>query len=750
MEAYLAERADLILKADLGEDASHRLSSLTDAAVRTLARTAESLRPADRTALIALGSWGTGALVPSSDLDLLVLSEGSSAELKPYVEAILYPLWDAGLKVGHQVRSPKEQARSMRTDLATCTAALTGRVIDGDAEWAATALAQFAADARRRGRRLLRELAERPRPGSPYLLEPDLKETAGGRRDYDELVWISAILSGTVRHDPSALVGLGVLSAPELADVVAATAIVSAARFALARAGFGNRMTPDAADLLGEDGAQSVQQALATTARVLDRVRVRVAGGTAAPAPAPLTAEQVFALLNRGEPGARDLEAAAEEGRLESLIPGFRDLMTLRRPGLGHEYTVGAHSVRTAAHVAALPSSEMLAESLANVSDKPALQLAALTHDLGKVERGSGHAERGARPAYKAARRFGFSEERALHAAELVRLHLVLAEEALRIDLDDEDAVLRVASVVGKGDLVAPLHILTAADSLATGSSAWGTWKSSLIGSLVSRLDAALSEEVDGAGLALRGESVRAEALRSLTVEDRARRFVQGAPVRYLAARVPAKVVRDARLVAELSPATNSPEARLAVEPGPADGTWALTVVAHDRSELLARVAGAISLAGLDVLAVNAYGGGDGIALDSFIVTSATLRPVTTETFTRLERLLHAALRDRLELQIRLAEKRRHYPPSATGPITVKMRPTPFDTSVTVTAPDRPGLLHDLARAVSATGLDIRWATALTIDGAAVDTFHVTDADGAPVENPGVLGHLAMRIREIE
>jgi UTP:GlnB (protein PII) uridylyltransferase len=72
-----------------------------------------------------------------------------------------------------------------------------------------------------------------------------------------------------------------------------------------------------------------------------------------------------------------------------------------------------------------------------------------------------------------------------------------------------------------------------------------------------------------------------------------------------------------------------------------------------------------------------------------------------------------------------------------------------WDTAVRVSAPDRPGLLHDLASAVSATELDIRWAKVQTVDGLALDTFHVVGLDGGPVDDPGVLGHLAMRLREI-
>ncbi len=55
----------------------------------------------------------------------------------------------------------------------------------------------------------LATIAERPRPGTPYALEPDLKEDAGGRRDFDELVWIAAIASGSVTRSPQALVGDG-------------------------------------------------------------------------------------------------------------------------------------------------------------------------------------------------------------------------------------------------------------------------------------------------------------------------------------------------------------------------------------------------------------------------------------------------------------------------------------------------------------------------------------------------------------
>ena len=138
--------------------------------------------------------------------------------------------------------------------------------------------------------------------------------------------------------------------------------------------------------------------------------------------------------------------------------------------------------------------------------------------------------------------------------ADLVRLHLVLVETALRDDLDDEDAVLRSAARVGRPELLAPLHILTAADSIATGPATWTPWTAALVGTLVARLDAALSPDVDGAGLFAKAEAVRAATIVALPASAEAEvAFVEHAHLRYLASRDPAEIARDARLFRELT-----------------------------------------------------------------------------------------------------------------------------------------------------------------------------------------------------
>ena len=392
--------------------------------------------------------------------------------------------------------------------------------------------------------------------------------------------------------------------------------------------------------------------------------------------------------------------------------------MAVRRPGLGHELTVGAHCLKAASVVAAEHADGALGRSRAAVGDLRIVQVAALAHDVGKVEGGAGHAERGAPSAAQAALAFGLGQGAAEDVAELVRLHLTLIETALRVDLDDEDAILRCAATVGRRELLAPLHLLTAADSMATGPATWTPWTATLVGTLVARLDAALSPTVDGAGLVERAEKVRAATVAALPESSTAEiEFVNTANLRYLASREPAHIARDARLVAELTASSAADAALIAVSPGPVAGTHAVTVAAPDRPELLARLAGAMALSGLDILSVDAYGAPNNIALDVFVVTSATKRPVSPDTFASLERFARAALRDRLELATRLAERRRHYRARLSTPVKVETIPSGWDTAIRVTAPDRPGLLHDIARAVSSEGVDIRWAKVQTIDG---------------------------------
>jgi [protein-PII] uridylyltransferase len=175
-------------------------------------------------ALAAVGSFGRGAVALRSDVDVrLIVRSGhkSHAAAALVADALLYPLWDAGLSVGHQVTSPGEVLELAQQDLATATSLLDFRVLAGNAEivdelvdraylglFSEGELARFVD-------RLEEEATARhARFGeSLYLLEPEVKAGAGGLRDIDVARWAARARYRRASNEDvwSDLVRLGVI-----------------------------------------------------------------------------------------------------------------------------------------------------------------------------------------------------------------------------------------------------------------------------------------------------------------------------------------------------------------------------------------------------------------------------------------------------------------------------------------------------------------------------------------------------------
>jgi UTP:GlnB (protein PII) uridylyltransferase len=85
-----------------------------------------------RVVLGAVGGYGRGFLGWKSDLDLRFVTDGAPESIQPLAEAMLYPLWDAGVSVGHQVATVTELVEAARDDLPTATSLLDFRRVGGD------------------------------------------------------------------------------------------------------------------------------------------------------------------------------------------------------------------------------------------------------------------------------------------------------------------------------------------------------------------------------------------------------------------------------------------------------------------------------------------------------------------------------------------------------------------------------------------------------------------------------------------
>src|ERR1700740_1424373 len=176
---------------------------------------------AERMAVGATGGYGRGLMAPESDIDLLfILPYKQTAWGEQVAEAILYCLWDMGLKVGHATRSVDESIRQARGDMTIRTAILETRYLTGDKQLYDELVERFDKEvvqgtAAEFVTAKLAEREERHRRGgqSRYLVEPNVKDGKGGLRDLHTLFWIAKYVYRV--REPEQLIERGVFDRDE-------------------------------------------------------------------------------------------------------------------------------------------------------------------------------------------------------------------------------------------------------------------------------------------------------------------------------------------------------------------------------------------------------------------------------------------------------------------------------------------------------------------------------------------------------
>jgi len=168
--------------------------------------------PGPGIALVATGAYGRREPAPGSDLDLMLLYDRPSREVAPLAERLWRPIWDAGLRLDHSVRTLEETLEVAESDLKTALGLLDARHVAGDSSLTQTlherVLERWRAGARHRLAELREaSLRRAERHGElAFLLEPDLKESRGGLRDGHAVRAVAAtwIASGMDRRARSA------------------------------------------------------------------------------------------------------------------------------------------------------------------------------------------------------------------------------------------------------------------------------------------------------------------------------------------------------------------------------------------------------------------------------------------------------------------------------------------------------------------------------------------------------------------
>jgi [protein-PII] uridylyltransferase len=717
-------------------------------------------RGAGRVALAAVGGYGRGELSLQSDIDVVLVHSGRRGAsrrhpIREVADRIWYPIWDAGLKLGHAVRTVDEALALAADDLDTATSLLDIRHIGGDASLTEELAGKAERLWRKRSRRFLATMAERVRRRHrdagevAFLLEPDLKAGRGGLRDVHALHWAQAARSIMWEGDPVRLdtayellleirvelhrrtgrpgdklllqeqdgvaAVLGYDNADDLvrhlahaARIVAWTSNDAWARIESALVGPLGRLRRErtvAPGLVLRDGEIHVA---ADTDVAADPAVPLQAAAAAAAHETSIHRASLARLAQARPPLSEPWPARVRDALVELLLAGLAAvplLEALDQHGLWERYVpewpaVRAQPQRNAYHLYTVDrhlwESAVQAGALAGLVRRPdLLVLGALFHDIGKGMRGD-HTENGVLLLGTIGPRMGLDADEVKTLVALCRHHLLLPDVATRRDLDDPATINAVAEAVGSVQVLELLGALTEADSRATGPAAWSSWKAELVRELVTRV-----------GHVLGGGQSHEVAEPFPTAEQRSQLEAGEQVISY-------------------------------------DGPQ-LTVVCADRHGLFNRVAGVLALHGLDVLDAAAATQGR-MALEVFRVESS-LGP--TFSWPSVVQDLELALDGRLALRARLAERARRYGARkalAAEQVVAEVR---FDldasgdaTVVEVHAPDGVGVLYRITRAFADLDLDIVSAKVQTLGPLVVDSFYLRDAGGGKVTEPTLLAEI--------
>jgi [protein-PII] uridylyltransferase len=173
-------------------------------------------------ALLAVGGYGRGELYPYSDVDVLILlPQALDAQQSASIEAFVALLWDVGLEIAHSVRTIEECLRESSADVTVETSLLEARRLTGNGKLA-RALARSLKEQRKPAAFWDAKLAEQRKRHmrfheTAYNLEPNIKESPGGLRDLQTVLWLARVTS--VGHSWKALAERGIIERTEAARI---------------------------------------------------------------------------------------------------------------------------------------------------------------------------------------------------------------------------------------------------------------------------------------------------------------------------------------------------------------------------------------------------------------------------------------------------------------------------------------------------------------------------------------------------
>ncbi len=822
-----------------GKSYAHVYTGIVDAIVRVLFERAvhEHGSSPDEVdlAVIGMGGYGRSELTPHSDVDILVLCRRKTPLVKRVAGSFVQLMWDVGFETGHTVQSLAENERALAKYMDARTALFESRWVCGSETIAREAYRQKQRLMRRDRKAFIEQkirdaLARHQKYGWSYqLIEPNLKLSPGGMRDFQTLVWLGMVLDG--ESPLGSLQRKGLLLPGEAESLEEAYEFLLKVRVELhvcskskqdqltvrmqqsaaERLGYKERGGHLAVELFMRDYYGQTREIYRITKDIIgellygDNIRLvlgrrrvtRLKGRLSVKLDSGrLEREPLHVFVRQKETGleldrsvrrrlaealSTELSGAAarkrmrrdflqlvadpknltlvlrsmhDTGFLGAVIPEYNRLTSLKRYDLYHHFTVDEHSFQVVRCLEELGEpepkrSDAFRRVYSEIADKQTLHLAALLHDVGKIE-GRGHAKKGAELARAILGRMGLKNAQIEAVSYLIEVHLLMTHYSQRRDPTDAGTLHSFCSRVKTRTTLKQLLLLTYADLKATSPHAWTEWKRTLLWGFYLKAYQFLAKKEKKPETVYK--SRKATILKGFPAGARkaeALAHLDKLPGRYLLTMKTSQVRRHIELIRGLEgkrAAVGWKRGALATE---------ICFCTYDKPFRLSQLCGVLTLNDCNILYADAFTRSDGVVVDVFYVEDISgVMPVDNERVEKIGRDLESIVRGTLDihevLERHVVKWKRKKQISIPIPFRVEFHNdiSPDVTIIDIFAADEPGLLYKITRALSEEGLAIHRARISTEAHRAIDSFDVQERTGAKITNAAALQRIRDRLEK--
>ncbi|GBD98325.1 bifunctional uridylyltransferase/uridylyl-removing enzyme [bacterium BMS3Abin07] len=749
-------------------------------------------------AVFATGSYGRTELCPFSDIDIMFFS----ADMRNTDSAtgLLYGLWDRGLQVSHSFRTPRGCIKEAFSDLHTRTSMLEARFICGNPELERIYREEVLQKLRGKKKReyissKLREIRERRRKQgrSPFLLQPDVKESCGGLRDIQSALWLTSVLfkydgfqglKGLMREDDyqkylraydfmlKLRFVIHVLSRrkndrllfelqEETADMLGIrgskkfSAVERMMRYYFIRAGavsvfsdaiyrrcgamvtrrrmsFGVSKINDnfsiskkkiiaASDEIFRKNPVRIMEAFYVQAKtgyelsdhLLDTIKRNIIYINAFSRKKREMVDYFFSILRSGRVGPC-LRSMHATGVLDKFIPEFGALRHLLVNSYYHEYPVDEHSLMCIEKLETIERSNdktfrHLSDMFMDIHRKDLLYLALLLHDIGKAK-GRYHEREGYKGIKNVADRLMLDVESRVFLESLVKNHILMSEVAFKHDVESPDVQASFAEKIVTVERLKAIYLMTYADMSSVSDSFWTRWRASILQMLYVKT----RDYLRGARVS-RDELIQDLVKRYQHINE-VKEFIDNMPDYYFISSPQEKIRRESILY------KRAVDEGFAINiEGREDGTTEITLVLKDRAGVFSGIVSVFAVRKLNIIEARLFTSEDGFAVDRIKISNWN-----ELWWEGMDELIESDMRDVL------IEGRKYYFGNKSRRnrgiesfIEVDNEKLPDQTVIEIMAPDREGLLYEVAEVFSKSGVNITSGRIYTEQDTANDVFYI-------------------------